>query len=102
MLVTRIGDLAFGICFWPPPPAGPGPLPAVGIVITGKPTILDGGLPISTIGDSVVFPCGIAMITGGSPMELSTGMPTCVLGTPVIGPLSFGSIITGNPTHLTV
>jgi len=102
MLTTRIGDTAFGICFWPPPPVGPGPLPSIGIVVSGNPLELNSGLPTSSLGDIVVFPCGMGIIAGGSVQDLNAGLPTSNLMKPVIGPLVQASIVSGDPLKLTL
>jgi uncharacterized Zn-binding protein involved in type VI secretion len=100
MIVTRIGDSAFGTCFWPPPTAGPGPLPATGIVVTGDPMELNSGMPTSRIGDTLVFPCGTAMIMSGAVMDLATGMPTSNLGAMVVGPMVQAVITSGDPLNI--
>lgn len=102
MIVNRIGDTVFGICFWPPPPAGIGPTPAVGIIVSGDPLALDSGLPIAGLGDTVIFPCGTAIIMGGTPMELNSGKPTSILGTTVIGPMVQAVTVVGDPLNISV
>lgn len=99
MLQTRIGDIAFGICFWPPPPAGPGPLPSTGIVVSGFGNMLSSGLPASSMGDIVMFPCGTSLIMGGLPTKLNP-MPASTLGAPVLGPLVQAMIVSGDPMSL--
>jgi len=101
MIKTRIGDIATGICFWPPPPAGPGPLPATGIVVSGNPMDLSGGLPTAGLGDIVLWPCGPGMITIGNPTNISM-LPRSTLGAPVTGGISQGIISTGNPMDLSI
>jgi len=102
MIVTRIGDTAFGICFWPPPPAGPGPQPATGIVVSGDPVSLESGPPISRTGDMVAFPCGIGIIATGTTNELNSGLPTSTLGSTVVGPIIQAMITTGAPNNLSM
>jgi len=95
MIVARIGDPVNGICMWPPPPSGPGPLPGVGIITSGNPQELSGGMPVARIGDMVVFPIGPAFITSGTPQDISAGMPIARAGDIVIGPLVTAGIIVG-------
>ena len=99
MLASKIGDSAFGICFWPPPPAGPGPLPSVGIVVSGDPLSLNAGMPTSRIGDMVIFPCGMSLIMSGATMDLSSGLPTANLGATVVGPMVQATIVSGDPLY---
>jgi len=100
MIVTRIGDTAFGTCFWPPPPAGPGPQPATGIVISGDPMNLNSGMPTSGLGDTVVFPCGTAIIMTGMPRDLNSGKPVSTLGASVVGPIVQAMVVSGDPMNL--
>jgi len=98
MIVTRIGDIAFGTCFWPLI----GPQPAVGIVISGDPMELNSGMPTSGIGDMVVFPCCMGIIVVGTPQDLVSGKPTSTLGSTVIGPIVQAMIATGDPMDLSM
>lgn len=103
MIVARIGDTVSGIMMYPPPPAGPGPIPGVGIITGGDPNNLSGGLPVARIGDTVMFPIGPAFITTGTPNELSTAPPVARVGDSVIGPLVTGGIITmGNANDMSM
>jgi uncharacterized Zn-binding protein involved in type VI secretion len=97
MLVTRIGDTAFGTCFWPPPV---GPQPATGIVVSGDSMELNSGMPTARLGDTVIFPCGSAMIMTGSSNNLPSGMPVSNLGATVIGPLVQAMVISGDPMNI--
>jgi len=97
MIVTRIGDTAIGICFWPLPI---GPQPATGIVVSGDPMNLNGGVPTSGLGDTVVFPCGTAIIMSGIPKDLTRGLPTSSLGANVVGPIVQATIVSGDPMNL--
>jgi len=100
MITTRIGDMAFGICYYPPPPFGPGPTPSVGIVSSGDPNNLSGGLPTSALGDIVIFPCGVGIIVSGITNSLTSGVPTSSLGSSVVGPIFQGNIVSGDTNNL--
>jgi len=39
----------------------------IGIVVTGKPCVLSSNLPVATVSDVVVLPCGIGVEVTGSP-----------------------------------
>jgi len=101
MIKVRIGDVAMGICFWPPPPAGPGPLPSVGIISTGNPMDLSGGFPTAGIADIAIFPCGPALIMMPIPMDISL-MPRATLGASVVGPICQSVVVTGNPMDISI
>jgi hypothetical protein len=92
MFKSRVGDIVIGLCPCPPNPA----CPATGIVATGNMMDLSGGSPVSRVGDIVVFPCGISIITSGSIKYLSGGLPTAMLSSIVSG-TGNGIISTGNP-----
>lgn len=103
MIVARIGDMVSGIMMYPPPPAGPGPIPGVGIIVGGDPLNMSGGTPVARIGDTVIFPIGPAFIVSGTPNDLSTALPVARLGDMVVGPLvTNGIITTGNPTDISM
>ena len=102
MTVARIGDSVMATCMWPVPPAGPGPLPCVGIITGGDPNDIS-IMPEARIGDTVIFPIGPAFITAGNPNDMSAGMPVARIGDPVIGPLVTAGIITmGNPNEISM
>ena len=98
MLKVRIGDISVGTCIWPPPI---GPQPAVGIVSSGAPNDLSSGVPTAGLGDVVVWPCGVGMITGALPNNI-TLQPRANIGMPTTGSNNFGILSTGNPTDISI
>lgn len=84
MIVSHVGDVAPGICVCVPYP--PGPYPATGVVTTGAPLFNTGGMPVATMGGSIImFPCGTSIIAMGNPLFTTSGLPIGRLGDPVIG-----------------
>jgi len=98
MLKTRIGDIAVGICIYPPPI---GAVPSTGVVVTGNPTDLSLGPPTAGIGDIVMWPCGPGTIVFAIPNDISL-MPRSHLGAPVMGGNNSGTIVTGNPLDISL
>lgn len=94
MLVSRIGDVATGVC--PCPPGGM--CPATGIVTTGSPIYLE-QTPIARIGDIVMFPCGGFVINMGFPTFIEAGMPVAEISSTCTG-VGFGTLSTGAPTFI--
>ena len=95
---VRLGDTAFGTCFWPPPV---GPQPAVGIIISGNPQELSGGLPVAGVSDMVAFPCGIGLIMAGAPTDMNL-FPQSSVGAPISGPMVQAVTTSGNPQDLSI
>lgn len=84
MIVAHVGDVVPGICVCVPVP--PGPFPATGVVSTGAPMFMTGGMPVATMGGSVImFPCGTSVIAMGNPMFTTGGLPIGRLGDSVTG-----------------
>lgn len=84
MIVAMVGDVVPGICICVPVP--PGPFPATGTVASGAPMFTTSGMPVATMGGSVVmFPCGTSVIAMGNPMFTTGGMPVGRLGDSVTG-----------------
>lgn len=84
MIVAKVGDVVPGICVCVPVP--PGPFPATGVVTSGAPLINTMGMPVATMGGSMVmFPCGTSMIVTGNPMFTTGGLPIARTGDSVTG-----------------
>ncbi len=61
---SRIGDIVIGMCVCHSPP-----IPMVGVIVTGAPTVIDEGAPSARIGDSVVGCLVGTVVTGASIVE---------------------------------
>jgi uncharacterized Zn-binding protein involved in type VI secretion len=91
--ITRVTDVAVGICF------GHGvPIPVIGIVAPpGSPNTTANGLPVGRTTDSVAFTCGhTGIITSGNPSVSVNSLPAGQITSPVTG-LMVAIVITGSP-----
>ena len=94
--VTRIGDIAVGICCCGGCPPYCPCIPWVGVYISGAGTVNAEGSPDSRIGD-VVVGCHPQVAVGGSPTVNSEGSPTTRIGDGTAG-CTVGVNVTGAGT----
>ena len=81
---------------------GPIPIPIVGIIMIGSPTVTANGFGKARLGDLVMCSCGHpAQILVGSPTVTANGMPLARVGDMFSG-CPVGTIITGSPNILVV
>ena len=82
MFTVRIGDVAVGLCPCPPSPA---PCPAIGVVASGSFSFIETASPLARMGDIVMFPCGPFVITMGTLNMIEGGLPVSTIGASCVG-----------------
>lgn len=91
---SRLSDMWTGVCL-----CHTGPIPMVGIIITGSPNDKSGGLSQARLTDITLGNCGhTGLVVSGSPNCKANSLGKVRIGDTVSG-CNVGTVITGSPTH---